>query len=101
MFKVDLEKAKNKRPTCQHPLDQRKSKRTPENIYFCFIDHAFACVDHNKLWKILSEMGIADHLTCLLINLYAGQEAEAEAPILLSPDVKSQLIRKDPDTGKY
>ena len=47
------------------------------NIYFCFIDYdkAFDCVDHNKLWKILKEMGIADHLTCLLRNLYAGQEA--------------------------
>ena len=48
-----------------------------ENIYFCFIDYAKAldCVDHNKLWKILQEMGIPDHLTCLLRNLYAGQEA--------------------------
>ena len=48
-----------------------------KNIYFCFIDYtkAFDCVDHNKLWKILQEMGISDHLTCLLINLYAGQEA--------------------------
>ena len=48
-----------------------------QNIYFCFIDHAkaFNCLDHNKLWKILKEMGILDHLTCLLINLYAGQEA--------------------------
>ena len=48
-----------------------------KNIYFCFIDYAkaFDCVDHNKLWKILKEMGIAEHLTCLLRNLYAGQEA--------------------------
>ena len=48
-----------------------------KNIYFCFIDYAkaFACLDHNKLWKILKEMGIPDHLTCLLRNLYAGQEA--------------------------
>ena len=48
-----------------------------KNIYFCFIDYAkaFNCVDHNKLWKILQEMGIPDHLTCLLRNLYAGQEA--------------------------
>ena len=47
------------------------------DIYFCFIDYseAFDCVDHNKLWKILKEMGIPDHLTCLLRNLYAGQEA--------------------------
>ena len=49
----------------------------PFKFYFCFIDYAkaFDCVDHNKLWKILKEMGIADHLTCLLRNLYAGQEA--------------------------
>ena len=48
-----------------------------KNISFCFIDYAkaFECVDHNKLWKILREMGIPDHLTCLLRNLYAGQEA--------------------------
>ena len=48
-----------------------------KNIYSCFIDYAkaFDCVDHNKLWKILKEMGIPDHLTCLLRNLYAGQEA--------------------------
>ena len=57
-------------------MDHRKSKRIPENIYFCFIDYtkAFDCVDHNKLWKILKEMGIPDHLTCLLRNLYADQE---------------------------
>ena len=55
----------------------KKAKEFQENIYFCFIDYAkaFDCVDHNKLWKILKEMGIPDHLTCLLRNLYAGQEA--------------------------
>ena len=54
----------------------KKRKRVPENIYFCFIDYAkaFDCVDHNKLWKILKEMGIPDHLTYLLRNLYAGLE---------------------------
>ena len=54
-----------------------KAKEFQKNIYCCFIDYAksFDCVDHNKLWKILKEMGIPDHLTCLLINLYAGQEA--------------------------
>ena len=59
-------------------MDHRKSKRVPEkNIYFCFIDYAkaFDCVDHNKLWKILKEVGVPVHLTCLLRNLYAGQEA--------------------------
>ena len=55
----------------------KKQESSKENIYFCFIDYskAFDCVDHNKLWKILKEMGIPDHLTCLLRNLYAGQEA--------------------------
>ena len=54
-----------------------KEREFQKNIYFCFIDYAkaFDCVEHNKLWKILKEMGIPDHLTCLLRNLYAGQEA--------------------------
>ena len=58
-------------------MDHRESKGIPENIYLCFIDYikAFDCVDYNKLWKILKEMGIPDHLTHLLRNLYAGQEA--------------------------
>ena len=64
-----------KLPTSAGSLKKRKSSR--KNIYFCFIDYAkaFDCVDHNKLWNILKEMGIPDHLTCLLRNLYAGQEA--------------------------
>ena len=54
-----------------------KAREFQKNIYFCFIDQAkaFDCVDHNQLWKILKEMGIPDHLTCPLRNLYAGQEA--------------------------
>ena len=54
-----------------------KKQRELQNIYLCFADYAkdFDCVNHNKLWKILKEMGIPDHLTCLLRNLYAGQEA--------------------------
>ena len=54
-----------------------KASEFQENIHYCFIDYAkaFDCVDHNKLWEILKEMGIPDHLTCLLRNLYAGQEA--------------------------
>ena len=54
-----------------------KAREFQKNIYFCFIDYAkaFDCVDHNKLWKILKEMEIPDHLTCLLRNLYSGQEA--------------------------
>ena len=55
----------------------KKTREFQKNIYFCFIDYAkaFDCVDHNKLWKILKEVGISDHLTCLLRNLYTGQEA--------------------------
>ena len=55
----------------------KKARKFQKNIYFCFIDYdkAFDCVDHNKLWKILKEMGIPDHLTCLLRNMYVVQEA--------------------------
>ena len=55
-----------------------KAREFQKNIYFCFIDYikVFDCVDHNKLWKIIKEMGIPDHLTCLLTNLYAGQECK-------------------------
>ena len=78
MFKLVLEKAEEpeiKLPTSVGLSKQQESSR--KNIYFCFIDYAkaFDCVDQNKLWKILKEMGIPDHLTCLLKNLYVGQEA--------------------------
>ena len=66
------ERQRNQRSNCQHPLDHRKSKRIPgEKIYFCFIDYtkAFDYVGHIKLWKILKEMGIPDHVTYLLRNL--------------------------------
>ena len=55
----------------------KKAREFQKNIYFCFLDYAnaFDCVDHNKLWEMLKEMGIPDHLTCLLRNLYASQEA--------------------------
>ena len=58
----------------------RKAREFQKNIYFCFIDYAkaFDCVDHNKLWTILKEMGIPDHLICLLRNLYAGREGKLE-----------------------
>ena len=60
-----------------HWIMEKAKEFQKKKIYFCFIDYAkaFNCVDHNKLWKILQEMGISDHLTCLLRNLYAGQEA--------------------------
>ena len=77
MFKLDLEKAEEpeiKLPTFAGSLKKQKSSR--KNTYLCFdYAKAFDCGDHNKLWKILREMGIPDHLTCLLRNLYAGQEA--------------------------
>ena len=76
MFNLDWEKAEKPEINCQHPLDNRK-REFQKNIYFCFIDYAkaFEWVVHNKLWKILKETGISDHLICLLRNLYAGQEA--------------------------
>ena len=81
MFKLDLEKAEEseiKLPTSIGSLKKQESSR--KDIYFCFIDYteAFDCVDHNKLWKILKEMGIPGHLTCLLRNLYAGQDQQLE-----------------------
>ena len=77
MFKLDLEKAEKPESNCQHPLDHRESREFQKNISFCLTDYAktFDFVDHNKLWKMLKEMGIPDHLTCLLRNLYAGQKA--------------------------
>ena len=78
MFKLDLEKAEEQRGKIAsiHWIIE-KAREFHRNIYFCFIDYskAFDCVDHKNLWTILKEMGIADHLTCLLRNLYAGQEA--------------------------
>ena len=73
MFKLDLEKAEE--PEIRWVI--KKAREFQKNIYFCFIDYAKAydCVGHRKLWKILKEMGIPDNLTCLLRNLYAGQEA--------------------------
>ena len=75
MFKLDLEKAEE--PEIKLPTYIGSSKEFQKNIYFCFVDYAkaFDCVDHNKLWKILKEMGIPDYLICLLRNLYASQEA--------------------------
>ena len=74
MFKLDLEKAEEPEIKLPTSVDHCKSKRVPEKNLTQYAK-AFDCVDHNKLWKILQEMGIPDHLTCLLRNLYAGQEA--------------------------
>ena len=75
MFKLVLEKAEEAEIKLQTLVE--KAREFKKNIYFCFIDcaKAFDCVDHNKLWKIMKEIGIPDHLTCLLRNLCAGQEA--------------------------
>ena len=77
MFKLDLEKAEEPEVKLPTSAGSSKKQESSRKTYFCFIDYAkaFDCVDHNKLWKILKEMGIPDHLTCLLRNLYAGQEA--------------------------
>ena len=77
MFKLVLEKAEELEVKLPTSSGSRKTREFQKNIYFCFIDYAkaFHFVNHNKLWKILKVMGIPDHLTCLLRNLYAGQEA--------------------------
>ena len=76
-FLLILEKAEEPEIKLPTSVGSLKKQEWQKNINFCFIDYAkaFDCVDHNKLWKILKEMGIPDHLTCLLRNLYAGQEA--------------------------
>ena len=79
MFKLVLEKAEE--PEIKLPTSigsQKKPREFQKSIYFCVTDYtkAFDCLDHNKLWKILKEMGMPDYFSCLLGNLYAGQEAE-------------------------
>ena len=80
MYKLDLEKAEEP----EIKLITEKSKEIQKNSYFCFIDYtkAFDCVDHNKLWKILKDMGIPDHLTCILRNLIQVNKQQLE------PDMK-------------
>ena len=77
MFKLVLEKAEEPEIKLPTSAGSSKKKEFQKNIYFCFIDYAkaFDCVNHNKLWKLLQETGIPDHLACLLRNLHAGQEA--------------------------
>ena len=79
MFKLDLDKAEEPEIKLPTSIGASKKQEFQKNIYFCFIDYAkaFDYVDHNKLWEILQEMGISDHLTCLLRNPYAGQETTA------------------------
>ena len=77
MFQLVLEKAEEQEIKLSTSAASWKKRDFQKNIYFCFTDYAkaFDCVDHSKLWTILKEMGIPDHLICLLRNLYAGQEA--------------------------
>ena len=77
VFKPYLEKEEKAEINCQHPLDHRKTREFQKNIYFYFTDNAksFDCVDHKTLWKFHKEMGIPDHLTCFLRNVYESQEA--------------------------
>ena len=77
IFRLVLEKAEEPEIKLSTSFGSSEKQELQKNIYFCFIDHAKAldCVDHNKLWKIPKEMGIPDHLTCLLSNVYVVQEA--------------------------
>ena len=92
MFKLVLERAEE--PEIKLPTSAGSSKKAREfqkNIYFCFVDYsqAFDFVDHKKLWKILQEMGILDHPTCLLKNLYAGQKQQLELNMIQQTGCKS------------
>ena len=90
MFKLVLEKEEEPEIKLPTSAGSSKTQEFQKNIYFYFTDYAkaFDCADHNKLWKILEEIGIIDHLTCLLRNLYAGQEATLE------PDMEQQIASK-------
>ena len=94
MFKLVLEKAEEPEIKLPTSVDHQKSERVPEKIYFSFIDctKAFDCVDHNKLWEILKEMGIPDHLTCLLRSLYADQEATIRTRLVIFILTLPQLL---------
>ena len=78
MYKLDLEKAEEIEIKLPTSAGSQKKTEVQRNIFFCFIDYtkAFDCMDHSKPWNILQEMGIPDHLTCFLRNLYTGQEAK-------------------------
>ena len=103
MFKLDLEKAEEpeiKLPTSAGSWEKQESSKK-SHIYFCFIDYAkaFDCVNHSKLWKILKEMGKPDHLTCLLRNLYAGQEAKGLSRVFSNTTCqKHQLFSAQPSS---
>ena len=81
-------------------IDRTQEREFHKNIYFCFIDYSkvFDCVDHNKLWKILKEMGISDHFTCLLRNLYLVKKQQAESYM---EQLTGSKLRKDSDEAVY
>ena len=85
MFKLDLEKAEEPEIKLPTSVGSSKKQESSKNIDFCFIDYAkaFDCLDRNKLWKILKEMRIPDHLTCLLRNLYAGLVKAMVFPVVM------------------
>ena len=91
LFRLDLEKAEEPEIKLSTSVGIiKKAREFQKNIYFCFIDYdkAFDCVDHHKLWEILKEMGIPDHLTCLLRNLYAIRKQQLEL------DMEQQIVSK-------
>ena len=94
MSKLDLEKAEEPEIKLPTSVGLSKKQEFQKIIYFCFTDYtkAFDCVDHNKLWKILKEMEIPDHLTCLLRNLYTGQEAKLEPDMEQQTDSKGYIL---------
>ena len=93
MFKLDLEKAEE--PEINILWIIEKVPKFQKSIFFCFIDYAkaFDCMDHNKLWTVLQETGIPDHLTCLLRNLYVGQEATVRWNNRLAPNQEKNTSR--------
>ena len=90
MHKLDLEKAEESEIKLSASVGSQKSKKVPENIYFCFIEYtkAFDCVDHNKLWKILKEKGISDHMT------YSWEICMQVKKQQLEPDMEQQIGSK-------
>ena len=94
MFKLVLEKAEEVETKLPISAGSLKKQEISKKNLFCFIDYAKAyCVDHNKLWKILQEMGIPEHLTCLMRNLYAGQEAAVRTGRGLVPNQERSMSR--------
>ena len=90
-FKLHLESAEEPEIKLTTYVVIEKARKFLKSIYFCFIDYAKAleCVDYNELWKIIKEMGIPNHMTCLLRNLYAGQEATVRTAMELQTSYKS------------